>query len=229
MIDFIADQKIIEALERIYKETQPLSIFVYGSRARNDFLSKSDYEIGVIYKGEDRPTRAELEHLYDPKLLRVYPFVYEDLMSGNPDTPFPKQHYLLELNKFARTIVGEDILSKITPTLNTSDLLEVVYFELGYAVSSLLSYRAEDQVTATITFHKSVLFGARAYLYVKYGEFPGTYNEIANNFVMHSEGIEERYVNLVRSAIAVRSGEEIDKMMLYTNISFLNKDRKSVV
>lgn len=81
MINIIADQKIIEALERINKETQPLSIFVYGSRARNDFLSKSDYEIGVIYNGENRPTRVELENLYDPQLLRVYPFVYEDLMT----------------------------------------------------------------------------------------------------------------------------------------------------
>ena len=119
--------------------------------------------------------------------------------------------------------MAEDILSKLKPTLNIPDLLEVVYFELGYAVSSLLSYRSEDWTTASITFHKSVLFGARVYLYAKYGEFPGTYNEIANNFVMHSEGIEERYVNLVRSAIAVRRGDQIDKLALYTNISFLNK------
>ena len=103
MNNFIPDQKILEALELINKETQPLSIFVYGSRARNDFLSKSDYEIGAIYRGEDRPTRVELESLYDPKLLRVYPFVYEDLMEGNPDTPFPKQHYLLEIHYLLKT------------------------------------------------------------------------------------------------------------------------------
>ena len=218
-----APQSILDALERIFVETKPVSIFLYGSRARNDFLTTSDYEIGILYKEENRPSRVELESLYDSSTMRVYPFVYEDFIQGNLDTPFPKKHYLMELSYFGKTIAGEDCLQRIFRSIARIDWLELVYFELGYATSALLSYRNNDLITASTTFHKSVLFGARAYLYAISKQFPGSYSDIANAFYIVSNEIDEKYVNLVRSAIAVRSGEQIDKLMLYTNISFLNK------
>ena len=74
-----------------------------------------------------------------------------------------------------------------------------------------------------ILFHKSVLFGARAYLYATLGEFPGSYNDIANMFVLNFVGIDEKYIELVRKAMLVRAGGELDELSLFTNISFLNK------
>lgn len=223
MINLSAPQNILDPLERILLETKPISIFLYGSRARNDFLDRSDYEIGVLYEKELRPSRIELESLYDQSMMRVYPFVYEDFMAGNPDTPFPKQHYLFELSRYGKIIAGKNVFNRINPVLISQDLVELVYFELGYAVSAMLSYRNDDQITASTTFHKSVLFGARAYLYAAYGQFPGSYSEIANAFVLHAKDIDPKYIELTRNAIQVRSGEQIDKAMLYTNISFLNK------
>ena len=40
---------INEVIDRVYSQTKPVSIFVYGSRARGDHLKDSDYEVGVLF------------------------------------------------------------------------------------------------------------------------------------------------------------------------------------
>lgn len=68
-----------DVLEKIYKNTSPVSIFLYGSRARTDFKPDSDYEVGVLYFKDKKIRRSELAKMHNIKGLNIYPFVYEEI------------------------------------------------------------------------------------------------------------------------------------------------------
>lgn len=215
-------KEIDEIFERIFDETKPVSIFVYGSKARGDFEKESDYEVGVLYgKGKYVP-RRELKKRYPSKDLNLYPFIYEDFTNYSLDTPFPKAVYIRELIETANTVRGEDVVGRMEqPEIKISDLLEVGLFHIGCAFSAVLSSRQDDWVTARAGFTKSALYGARALVILEKQKFPLKYEEIAEEAL--ELNLEPIYKKLIKHAIGARKGGEIDPNYLYTNISFLNK------
>jgi predicted nucleotidyltransferase len=88
------------------------SVFLYGSRARGDNLTDSDWEIGVIFDQENYVSRRELAPLQTEGVV-IYPFKYEELAAGIADVPFTRSIWLTELITAAITIGGEDVTSKI--------------------------------------------------------------------------------------------------------------------
>lgn len=106
------DKKILSVLEVVFEKTKPISIFLYGSRARTDFKEDSDYEIGIIYD-KFKTSRSELAKMHNLKNLVIYPFLLDEIKNYNLDTPFPKAIYLKELIETGKTILGKNILEKM--------------------------------------------------------------------------------------------------------------------
>lgn len=214
------DEKIYLILKKIFKETKPVSIFLYGSRARTDFKTNSDYEIGVIYD-KNKISRSELAKMHDLNNLVLYPFELNDVKNYELDTPFPKAIYLKELMETGKTILGEKILEKMeSPKITTIDLIESTSFEIATAFAAVRSFRNNDLINTSINF-KSALFGTRILEILKLKKFPYTYDEI---FKESKElNLDNEYNQLLEHATKVRQGDKPEEKFLFKNISFLNQ------
>lgn len=208
--------------DKIYEQAKPVSIFVYGSRARGDFKKNSDYEVGVLFERDKKWGRRELKQLHSLGNLNLYPFIYEDFIDYSLDTPFPRAVYLRELLEGAKTVKGKKVVEEMeSPAVKVSDLLEVGTFQIAYALSAVLSSRQEDWITTSIEFTKSVLFGARVLVVLETKKFPLEYGEIAEQALKLE--LEPQFKDLIKHAIEVRKGAKPDPIQLYTNITFLNQ------
>ncbi len=215
------DAKLEKTIEIISRKFDPVSIFLYGSRARSDFLEQSDYEIGVIYRRSKKISRSELGELNPYKDVILYPFEYEDFIDYKIDTPFPENIYFRELIVAGKTLYGKEIIENLEPPkITTVDLLQRINFDIGFALAAILSNRNGDKVTAASEFTKSCFFGVRCLIILENGEFPTTYN----NIYEESQKINlNGYQEVVDHALDVRRGGEINEKFLYQNISLLNQ------
>jgi predicted nucleotidyltransferase len=214
------DEKIYFVLEKIFKETKPVSIFLYGSRARKDFKSDSDYEIGVVYD-KNKVSRSELKTKHNLKNLVLYPFDLEQLKKYDLDTPFPKAIYLKELIETGKTILGEKILENmVSPKITTVDLIESTSFEIATAFAAVRSFRNNDLINTSINF-KSDLFGVRILEILKLQKFSYTYDEIFE--ISQELDLKDEYRELFKAAINIRNKGKIEEKYLFQNISFLNQ------
>ena len=214
------EEKIHVVLEKIWQETKPVSIFLYGSRARTDFKIDSDYEVGVIYN-KQKMSRSDLVEMHELKNLVVYPFLLDDIKNGNLDTPFPKAIYLKELIETGKTLLGEKVLENMkAPEIKIVDLMERASFDIATAFAAVRSYRNGDLISTSINF-KSALFGARVLEILKLKKFPYTYDEIFQ--VSKQLNLDEEYNELLEQAMKVRQGGKIQEKWLFKNISFLNQ------
>jgi predicted nucleotidyltransferase len=214
------DEKILVVLEKIWKETKPVSIFLYGSRARTDFKVDSDYEVGVIYD-KNKISRADLAKKHNLKNLVVYPFLLDEIKNYDLDTPFPKAIYLKELIETGKTLFGEKILEKMeAPKIKIIDLIERTSFDIATAMAAVRSYRNGDLISTSINL-KSALFGVRVLEILKLKKFVYTYDEILS--VSKELNLSQEYNELLEEAMKVRQGGEIQEKWLFKNISFLNQ------
>lgn len=214
-------KEVGEVLDKIARQTKPVSIFIYGSRARKDFKKDSDYEVGVIYKQENYIHRRELKKMHSLDCLNIFPFFYKDFIKHQIDTPFPKAVYLRDVILGGRTFSGVKIVENTKPpSVSLTDLLEVVIFQQAYALAATHSFKQGDLVTSATHFIKSLLYALRVLVIIGKKKFPLTFDEI----VKEAKGLKlkEEDVDLIQHAIDVRNGirPELDK--LYANISFLN-------
>ena len=215
-------KEVQKVFDKIEKEAKPISIFVYGSRARSDFKKESDYEVGVLFERDKKWGRRELSQLHSIKGLNLYPFIYEDFVKYNLDTPFPKAIYMRELIEGAKTAKGKRVVETMElPKIKLSDLLERISFDTAYALAAVLSSRQEDWITTSQEFSKSALFGARVLVIMEARKFPLTYDEIAKE--VEKIDLQEEYKLLLKHALNVRKGAKLETSYLYTNISFLNQ------
>lgn len=215
-------KEVDEILNKIFQKAKPVSIFIYGSRARGDYKKDSDYEVGVLFERDKKWGRRELKQLHDLDSLNLYPFVYEDFIKYSLDTPFPRAVYLRELLSGAKTVRGKEVVENMKlPAVRMSDLLEVGTFQIAYALGAVLSSRQEDWITTSIEFTKSVLFGARVLVILETKKFPLEYGEIAEQALKLE--LEPQFKDLIKHAIGVREGAKVDPVQLYTNITFLNQ------
>jgi predicted nucleotidyltransferase len=214
------DKKILIVLETIFEKTKPVSIFLYGSRARGDFKEDSDYEIGVIYD-KFKTSRSELVKMHNLKNLNIYPFDLNEINNYDLDTPFPKVIYLKELIETGKTIFGKNILENMkSPKIKTIDLIERTAFDIGSAMAAIRSFRNRDLISVSINF-KSALFGARVLEILNLKKFPYTYDEIYET--SKELNLEPEYRDLLDNAIKIRNKGKIEEKYLFKNISFLNK------
>lgn len=214
--------EINEILNKIFMETNPVSIFLYGSRSRTDFIEESDYEIGILYKKENKVSRSELVKRHTELNLRIYPFNYEEFINNDLDTPFPKAVYMKGLISKAKTLYGQNIVETMNPPIITLiDLLEEAVFQMSRAYTAMLSQREGDTENAKAGFVKSVLFGTRTLIVLRHKEFPVGYDEIVNFAKILN--IDSEYHDLIEYAFEVRNGKELDASYIYKNISYLNR------
>ncbi len=214
---------ISDSLQEIYKKTSPISIFLYGSRARKDFVENSDFEIGILYKRDKKVSRRDLAKDFPMESVNIYPFVYEDFINLVPDTPFQKRIYMRSLVENGRTLLGEKVIEGMEPPkISLLDLLEESIFQVARAYAAVLSFRNGDLKGASAGFVKSSLFGARVLMILKDKKFTSDYNEMAK--IGETFDLSSEYKSVLEHALKVRNGDQLDQSMLFTNISFLNNE-----
>lgn len=214
--------KLEAVLDKIETFCEPVSIFLYGSRARTDFLEKSGYEIGVLIQKNKYVGRSEIANIVSEKNFSIYPFVYEDFVKGKVSTPFQKSVYLRELILAGKTLRGEKIIENLKPpAIMTIDLIQEIRFNIGFALASIMSYQQGDIKTASLEFYKSCLFGTRDLIMLKSKRFIFSYDDV---FELSQKIDLAEYGSLVSDAYLIREkGSDCDGNDLFQNISFLNK------
>ena len=210
--------EVIAALGRF----KPKSIFLYGSRGREDFKEDSDYEIGVIFDDDKYVSRIEIHDAISNPLVKAYPFKWSELLHGTFGHVFQKSIYLREIIMGGKTISGEDLIVQIPPPpITTLDLIQRIRFDIGMALAALLSFRAGDKQTSMEEFSKSCFFGVRCLEILELNTFPLGYDEI---YEMSSKVVKEpNYLKVIVAAHKLRDeGLVADIDTLYENISLLD-------
>ena len=215
-------KKLDTVLKKIIETCDPMSVFLYGSRARADFLKRSDFEIGVLIPTDRYVSRSELKKAVGEDGINVYPFRLEDFKNGIIDTPFQKIIYLRELVSAGKTLYGEKVIENMQlPAVTVFDVVQDLRFNIGYALGALISHRNKDFKTASLEFYKSCLFGTRTLLILKKRKFALSYDEI---FSLSKKLNLDVYADLVKTAYACRIGKvKHSEMDIFQNISYLNK------
>ena len=194
---------------------------------RDDFKNDSDYEIGIVYEKDKKWSRQQLKDLHNYENVKIYPFVLEELGSGEVDTPFPKAIYLQTLLRSNFVVYGkkiEEIIKEVK--INKEDLVESVGFCLGRAYSAVVSSRQNDWVAVRDSFTKSALYGLQILIYIKTQKLVFSYKEIQEK---SKDLLPEEYEELINHVIEVRKGNvTIETPLLYKNISFLNQVLKEI-
>lgn len=209
-------------LKKIWEETKPVTIFIYGSLSRNDFEKDSDYEIGVIYKKDKKVSRQELKDLHNFENIKIYPFIEEELKNSEIDTPFPKTIYLQTLLDTGFVLYGQKLENIIeNQKITKEDLIESVGFCLGRAYAAVVSSRQKDWIAVRDNFTKSAFYGLQILIFVKTKKLIFSYKEIEKESI---KLVDKEYFDLINHVIEIRKGDVvIDTSLLYKNISFLNK------
>lgn len=218
----IVPSYVEKILLKITEILDPVSIFLYGSMARDDFESDSDYEIGVVYKNASKMSRSELKEINPNSNIKIYPFIYEDLIVGKIDTPFPKYFYLRNIAESSINIFGKNIKDIVkVPKLKKKDLFEQFGYCSGRAYSAVVSSKQNDLIAVRDGFTKSMLYGLQMLVFVKTGRIIFSYKELADKSLKF---VPDEFKELVNIVFEVRKRNIIfDFSYLYKSISFLNK------
>ncbi|MGH3825402.1 MAG: nucleotidyltransferase domain-containing protein [Pseudonocardiaceae bacterium] len=213
-----------ETLVQLIREIcAPVSIFLYGSRARGDHLPDSDFEVGVLLENSELVGRKVLESCLAGLNVRAYPFVHHDFRSGRIDTPFRVAIYLRELHLSAKTIFGEPVVERLVPPpITTLDALQDIRFSIGRAMSALLADRFNEHAVATQSFYKSCLLGVRMGVLAQLGEFPLGYDDIANRALTICPQEYGHVVEAARIARSERTSPPVSALF-YMNIQLLTR------
>ena len=204
------------------KKLNPKSAFLYGSRARKDYLKNSDYEIGVLFSKGNYLSRSELKIIFKKyKNFNIYPFEYEKFKKGEIDTPFQKNIYLKEIIEKGKTIVEDEVIKNMkSPKIQIIDIMQDIRFNIGRSLDSIICEREGNSKIATSIFSKSCLFGTRDLIILKLKKFPVSYDEIYKLSKKLNLG---EYKKVVENAYKIRRGKKAQKNNLFKNISYLNQ------
>lgn len=214
---------IITIIEQVYRRTKPISIFLYGSHARGDSRTQSDYELGVVFKPNKKWHRVDLNQLHHHPLIQFFPYTDQDLLEAHLDTPFPKTNFLRELTQGgAYTVAGQSLIENISPPpISAADVLEMAYFELGYVLASIHSSRAKDQPTAGNLFFKAALYTAKALVISQLHEYPLTYS--ATWQAIDRLKLPPPFIDLFKHAQQVRLNQPVEVLFSYALITCINQ------
>ena len=215
-----------EILKKIVENSNPYTVFLYGSRATKSERPRSDYEIGVVYEDEKYTSRKKLGKLMNNPNFSVYPFRLSELINCDIDTPFQKKVFINALAKGgAKIIYGKNIFENFAvPELRKEDLVEDIYFNLGLALAAVRIFRVGEEDLAKDMFCKSCRYVTREFLYMKERYLSLSYNETYSMAEKYKNLLSE-YYDLIKAAYKIRQGEamELPVDLLYKNISYINK------
>ena len=103
-------------LEKVRQELNPVSVFVFGSRARNDHKPNSDVEIGIFFDNPSCFSHAELQKIIQPpENIKVYSYKIDDFSKCKLIIPFQRELFIYEVITTGVTILGVQILEKMKP------------------------------------------------------------------------------------------------------------------
>ncbi|MFH0828703.1 MAG: nucleotidyltransferase domain-containing protein [Candidatus Kerfeldbacteria bacterium] len=214
------DQYLEMIVGHIEERFHPVSIFLYGSRARGDQEEISDYEIGVLFSNDNPVTRTMLRELNPPANFLIYPFHYAQFLKHHIDSPFPQNIFFRDLRVSGKTLSGKSVIEKFTPPpIAVVDLVERINFDMAFSLAALFSFRTGYSRQAKNDFTKSCLFGVRCLTILQDNIFPKTYDEMHER----SKSLPLRdFHDVVANAIAVRHGDALQEKFVFRNISLLN-------
>jgi len=100
--------------------------------ASDDFETDSGYEIGIVYKQSQRWARQQLKDLHNFDNVKIYPFIEEELLLGEIDTPFSKAIYLHALLN-SQILYGKKLseIIHLQPIIKDDKLLLIHRFKNG--------------------------------------------------------------------------------------------------
>lgn len=198
------------------------SVFLYGSRAREDNLPDSDWEIGVVFDQEKYVSRRELATLQTDGVV-IYPFKYEELIAGIADVPFTRSIWLIELITAAKTIRGEEVTSKIPlPEITTFDIIADNSFYKARSIDAMIAQREGQSSLARDLFVKSALLGARVLILSQGLQFPKNYPDIVSLATPlldeESQAILVRALEVRAQIVDVTANETFDNIGLQMEV-----------
>lgn len=211
-------QDVATVLQTISQNTQAISVFLYGSRARGEGLEGSDWELATLFKIEDFVAEKDLRRITAvPDDVRLYPYDHELFLRGEIVVPFQRALYLREIKVTGKTLMGETVVETFSPPpITLVDLLCDLKFCLGRASDALVSFRQKDVITAASLLFKSCIFATRDWIIFTRQHFPATYREISEEDV-------PGYVELISRAYSMRVGAAPDADLLLNNIYYINR------
>lgn len=204
-------EKLIEILkEEILQQTNPISIFLYGSFNTAEFLSGvSDVEIGVIKGGEksiSKILRTIAEKYSTPNArFRVYAYDLKKLNNLTVDSPFTKSVFTRRLILTSKTIAGEKIIENLSlPPISLIDAYREACFSTMRGLSGLFFLRFGKIKEASEMGYKATLF-ATASLEFLLGEFPIAFKNIVE--ISKELDLDDEWNNLIGLAYKLRQNK----------------------
>lgn len=198
----------------------PVSIFLYWSRARWDYVWNSDYEIGVVFN-DDNYVFSHILKQGLPIDYSVYPFRLSDIQAWTIDTPFQKAIYLNDVKISSQVLYWVDVFIDLTiPSITLVDLLQDISFQSWYGLWGLWAVREWNEDMADYVFYKSCLYATRTLILLKTWIFAWWYKEIYEL----SKTIDLwEFKEVVEYAYAMRNGTvEHDSRFIFKNFSYMN-------
>ena len=218
----------LDIVVRELKGYYPVSVFIFGSRARNDNHERSDWEIGVIFDEQYFLSKETLDALVSPpENIHLYPYRYNILLEGKIEAPFPQAMFLTEILLTGKTIYGKKVVETLPlPLITPTDLLEEINFSLARATDAIVAYQNKNEIVARKLFWKSCLFGTRALILLYLKRFPCDYKEIVE---LSTKVGTEREIKIVMRAYQARNQKIfISVNMLYQNLFYLTSIREII-
>lgn len=213
----------IESLiSRITTLFSPLSIFLYGSRARDDYLPDSDYEIGVLFSAADMIDESALQGAINAdKQYRIYPYEVNSFISGDFDLPFEITIFLKKVSLRGRTIWGKKVIESMeTPPVTVVSVMRDIKFQIGRASDAVVCGNLGYDAMASQLFFKSCLLGSKDLIILETRTFPVSYKEI----LASSKNLNlEEYAGITDKAYLSRTEKVFKNGDLLKNIWFLNR------
>lgn len=213
---------LVRTIEVIRTQSRPISIFLYGSRARNDFLQQSDYELGVFYAKEEMISEETLHSMAElPNEYHIYPYEIKSFIAGTLNIPFEESIFIKSMVTCGKTISGEQTIENIDPPpIKVVSLLREIKFQLGRASDAIVCFGSGDKELSARIFMKSCLWGTRCLVILKTGCFPVSYSEIVEKSL--SLDLEE-YAEMPQKGLVAREIGKIEKSDLLRNVWYLNR------
>ncbi len=169
----------LEKIQGVVAKFNPISIFLYGSRAKWGFMEDSDYEVGSVFDENNKVSSQELQEVVNSECIRIYSFSLEDFVENVPQTPFQHNIYMYELQNSSKIIHGRDIFTELPKVqIHLVHLLQEVRFCLWRATSWLLEFREWNKKLAQESVYKSGLYGLRCLEIAILWDFAFSYTQI---------------------------------------------------
>lgn len=213
---------IKKIIDRVVEHFSPLSIFLYGSRARDDFLPCSDYEIGVLFDKKNMVDEVKLKEVVNTdSQFKIYPYESESFISGDFDLPFETAIFLRQITFGGITLWGNKIIESMQiPPVTVICIMRDIKFYIGRASDAIVCGNSGYNKIASQLFFKSCLLGCKDLIILETGIFPISYKEILHI----SKSIDlKKYSGITDKAYKSRVDGIFTQKDLLDNVWFLNK------